>query len=305
VVRLVQEAAGEELRPPSGGTTLDVRVEADRRPFDIAGWEPLTRGAWCRDGMVVLRNAVSSGFDLLLRLDGNRACFSFRWRPPAPEAIASLMLRSRFHLLTRAVLLQYPAMWWAGRRGLAPIHAPACAVGSATALLAGPGGVGKSTLVSRVLAEGGLATGDNLAVTDGVAVLGVVEPLRLEGGTGRRMPHGRREVPLHDHRSALVPDRVLVLRRGSGDAPQVRSCSPVLAARSLTTGTYMAGELRRYWAFAATLAAGTGIGPAHPAVETVASAFAERLPATEIAMPRIPTPDIADFICNLKELQCE
>ena len=36
----------------------------------------------------------------------------------------------------------------------------------------------------------------------------------------------------------------------------------------------MAGELRRYWSFAATLSAGTGVGNPHPPVMDVASAFA-------------------------------
>jgi hypothetical protein len=39
----------------------------------------------------------------------------------------------------------------------------------------------------------------------------------------------------------------------------------------------MAGELRRYWAFAATLSAATAIGPPHPAIVDAASAFAARL----------------------------
>jgi hypothetical protein len=41
----------------------------------------------------------------------------------------------------------------------------------------------------------------------------------------------------------------------------------------------MAGELRRYWGLAATLAAGTEIGPAHPPVADIAAAYAARLPS--------------------------
>jgi hypothetical protein len=46
----------------------------------------------------------------------------------------------------------------------------------------------------------------------------------------------------------------------------------------------MAGELRRFWAFAATLAAGTGAGPAHPQVLDVAAAFAARLPCARLTL---------------------
>ena len=46
----------------------------------------------------------------------------------------------------------------------------------------------------------------------------------------------------------------------------IRPLSPDEAARALVAGTYMAGELRRFWPFAATLALATGIGPVHPDV---------------------------------------
>ena len=46
----------------------------------------------------------------------------------------------------------------------------------------GPGGVGKSTLLAAELAGGGRATSDNLCVSDGREVWGLVEPLRLEVG---------------------------------------------------------------------------------------------------------------------------
>jgi hypothetical protein len=48
----------------------------------------------------------------------------------------------------------------------------------------------------------------------------------------------------------------------------------------------MAGELRRYWAFAAALAAGTDVGPPHPPVEQVARTFADSLPCFTLALGR-------------------
>jgi len=54
------------------------------------------------------------------------------------------------------------------------------------------------------------------------------------------------------------------------------------AARSLGAGTYAAGELRRYWAFAATLALGTGIGPVHPPVTAIAAGYADRSPCLRV-----------------------
>jgi hypothetical protein len=91
-----------------------------------------------------------------------------------------------------------------------------------------------------------------------------------------------------DRAPALRPDRVVVLERGSGDGPRLEPSRPEVAARSLVTATYMAGELRRYWSFAATLSGGTGAGPAHPPVADVASRFTNSVPCHVLALGRGP-----------------
>jgi hypothetical protein len=302
---LIRETAGVQLAPPvQCRATVGVRVERDSRPFSVRGWEPVTRGAWRHGGEVVLENACTAGFDVHVATGPRAAEFTFRWRPPARDHLAALLLRARFALLARAVLVQYPAMWWAGGRGRAPLHASALTTGAATCLLAGPGGVGKSTLLSLELAKGGTATSDNLCVSDGTTAWGVVEPLRVEGGTGRRMPHGRRERALPGRVAALTPDRLIVVRRGQAEAPRVGRCDAATAERSLVTGTYMAGELRRFWAFAATLASATGAGPAHPPVAGVAAELSRRLDCIELTLPRHPGPSLGDALTLLEEHEC-
>ena len=71
---------------------------------------------------------------------------------------------------------------------------------------------------------------------------------------------------------------------------------PQEAAREITASTYMAGELRRFWALAAVLALGTGIGPAHPPVAEVARAFTERLPCVEVELPSVRGVRAADLL---------
>ena len=194
VNELIAEGAGGELSPGEApGVSLRIHVEADRRPFETHGWELLSRGAWRRQGEVVVENACTSGFDLHLRQTADHAELTYRWGPPARERAAARVLRSRFHLLARAVLMQYPVLWWAGTRGRAPLHASGYAAGASTPLVTAQSGVGRSTLLLSELTSGGQATGDNLAVGDGKTVWGLVEPIRVEGGSGRRMPHGRHE----------------------------------------------------------------------------------------------------------------
>jgi hypothetical protein len=284
----------------TGPHTCHLQVEAESDPFDLRGFELLTRGAWRREGSVVMENVCTSGFDLMYSCEEDRPTFRFRWRPPLRDRLASAAAPSRFVLLVRAALLQYPVLWLAGTRGRAPLHAAVCTAGPMTPLLAGPGGVGKSTLLAAELAAGARATSDNLCVSDGVTTWGLVEPLRVAAGRGRRMPHGRAETPMKTWVPQLTPDRLVVLRRGLHESWAVRLSHPDGAVRSLVTGTYTAGELRRYWAVAATLTAATGIGPAHPPIEKVARRLASDLPCMEVVLPSQPGVRMADLLSPLE-----
>jgi hypothetical protein len=296
VDKLIEEATAGETRDIRDGGTITVNVESTNRPFHTKSWEPLTRGAWRQHDDVVMEDVCSSGFDLHLRCTSEDPELTFRWRPRLRGHAAAWLLRSRFILLTRAVLLQYPALWRASIRGRAPLHASACTVGDIRPLLAGPSGVGKSTLLAQELAAGGHAISDNLCVSDGITTWGLVEPMRIEAASGRSMAYGRAEVALPHRVQSLSPNIVVVLRRGVDEDADLRTCGTALAARSLITGTYMAGELRRYWAFAATLTAGTGLGPSQAPVEAIARQLASRLPSVEIVLPRKPGVRLADLL---------
>jgi hypothetical protein len=293
LARVLKEGAAGQLTP-IGDARPDIRVtvEDSADPFDTTGWDVLTRDACRRPGQVMVRNACSSGLDLLVTATKPTLDVVARWRPPASVRGASALLRARSRLLIRAVLLQYPPMWWSQQRGRVPLHASLCTVGAAdapTVLIAGPGGVGKSTLVNAELARGARSASDNLCVSDGRTAWGLVEPRRVPAGDpgaghGRRMPHGRREAPWPNRVDEVVPGMLLVLRRGNAKATSMVPCSTDEAARFLIAGTYMAGELRRYWALAATLALGTGLGDTHPAIETVAEALSTGMPCFQIVL---------------------
>jgi hypothetical protein len=304
---LIAEGAAGELHDGAdgadGAATVLVTVERDRSAFDVGHWLPLARGAWARDGEVVLENVCTTGFDLRLSWTAERADFTYRWRPPARDRAAARVLRSRFHLLARAALVQFPALWWAGTKGRAPLHASACTAERATPLLTAPSGIGRSTVTVRELEAGGVATGDNLAAGDGLTIWGLVEPLRVKGAGGRRMPHGRSEAVMTGRADALAPDSVVVLARGHGDRVGLEACEPATAPRSMVTSTYMAGELRRFWAFAATLAAGTGAGPSHPPVGEVASLFAERLPCFVLRLGSPRDARVSELLAALEEVK--
>ena len=294
---LISEGAAGELRPPARGPgQLRVQVESDRRPFAARGWHYMSRGVWERRDEVVVEDVCTTGFDLHVKVAGDQAIFTYRWRPGPRSRTASVALRSRFHLLTRAALLQYPALWWAGTLGRAPLHASAVECAHSIPLVCAASGVGRSTMLLGEVERGRRTTSDNLGVSDGDSVWGLLEPARVVGGGGRRMPHGRREVALPGRAAALVPSCVVTLERGDGERPVLLPCAPETAARALVTTTYMAGELRRYWAFAAVLAAGTGQGPAHPRVADTASQLTTHLPCWTLALGREPGARLDDLL---------
>lgn len=282
VADLLRAAAPGEWRAEGDADTADVRlvVESSRAAFPNDRAMVLTRGAWLQDDAVVLEDACATGFTIRLEPRDGHLLIRARYRPSFRDTAGKILLSSRFRLVATAVLLNYPLLWWAGVHGRAPLHASSVATSSGPALLAGPGGVGKSTLVARQLAAGHRAASDNLVVSDGHEAFGLAEPLRLAGGRGgRRAPHGRRESGWPVERASLSrPDRVVVVRLGDATAVSCVETPPSVAARSLVTGTLMAGELRRYWAYASTLAEGTGLGPAQPDVAAVADQLTRALP---------------------------
>lgn len=288
--RLLERALGRPQPAPDagGGPTVQVRIEAGREAFPTRGLRTVTRGAVSDGRRTVLRDAGGSGFDLHLDLDGDGVlAVTARYRPPAATRAANLALSGRFALLAGQVLVHYPVLWRAGWRGRVPLHVAAVATAEGTPLLAGPGGIGKSTVLVRLLAEGATATADNLCCADRERCFGLVEPLRVDRAAPaaglphqRGTSHGRVDRPLPSRVAELTPDRVVVLERGP--RTEVTPIGPDEAARTLVAGTYAAGELRRYWAFAATLALATGRGPAHPPVAETARDIADRLPCTRM-----------------------
>jgi hypothetical protein len=289
LMSLLTDSTGGELAEASpGGETVRLAIQASGQPFSRQGWTLIGRDVWASGSAALIIDACSSGFDLQVEPRGELLHVAARYRPSPRTRAANMLLGSRFRLLTAQTLLHYPALWWASARGRVPLHVSVTSGAGTATMIAGPGGVGKSTLLCAGLKRGEIATADNICACDGIDAYGLAEPLRVAGGQVRATTtHGRSEHPLAARAPALRPDRLVVLRRGTPAAETyVGEISPIDAVRALVTGTYMAGELRRFWPFAATLALATGIGPAQPDVLGVASSFAARLPCFELNVAR-------------------
>jgi hypothetical protein len=288
--RLVELAIGQPLAPTAAVAaqedtrprTVQVSIQASRDPFEVDRLRPVTRDAWSDGAVTVLHNACGSGFDLQISVDDQDACLEVnaRYRPATALRTANAVLSRRFVLLAGQTLIHYPVLWRAGWRHRVPLHIAVLASSAGTPLLAGPGGVGKSTVIRKASTEGASPTADNVCVGDGTACFGLVEPLRVTAPGRSGTSHGRTDTALASRTPVLVPDRVVALHRGP--RTRIESIKPDEAARDLVGGTYAAGELRRFWQFAATLALATGRGAAHPPVVETSATYCDSLPCFRV-----------------------
>ena len=296
---------GADGHPGPGQPPVRIVVEQAHRRFDTRGHVPVTRGAWADGRTVVLDSAGGSGFCQRWEVCEDHVTVRSRWTPGGLELAASAV-RSRHDALRAQTLLHHPALWWAGTLGLAPLHVSVLDLDGVVVALAGPGGVGKSTLVADALAAGARATCDNVAVSDGTMAYGLREALRLHTSgeaadgvvvAGRRTTHGRRESAWDGQVPALRPDLLVVVRRGNG--PRVRAVGPERAQRALVAGTFAAGELRRFWTLTAVLGLATGRGPVLPEVERVARALTSRVPCFELELASEPGLSLRSVLARL------
>jgi hypothetical protein len=275
-----------------GEDRVSVRVLA-RPPRTLTDreWVPITRGV-ARDlsgRRILLESAGGSGLSQLWDRSDGWDVTSW-WRPSTKERVAALALPARHRLLTAQILVHYPALMAAIVDGWSPLHISLVEVDGMRVALAGPGGIGKSTLVAGAVATGARAWCDNVAVSDGSRCHGMREAMRLpresapSGIPGQRTSHDRVEVPHAFEQGAVEPDAVVVVRRGSGFDPVVRRCSRGVARRALVAGTFAAGELMRLWPMVAAFSSAWHDVPAVPAVDEVAKALTATRPCFELVL---------------------
>jgi len=187
--------------------------------------------------------------------------FVFQHRIPA-------LRRRRFTTLLY-YLVYYPCFWWLERHeGFHPIHAAGVEVSGEVVVLAGPSGVGKSTLSTALAAlPGARLLSDTFLLQRGTSVLPVREPLLLDewsrvwlGQAGEllqpiRWRYGLNRDGYHWPQGRLSsggPVAVVVFPHRASQ-PYVRRLPPREAHGRISAGNVIVNDLRRYWAYAAVL----------------------------------------------------
>jgi hypothetical protein len=305
-VRLGRSVFGQLPDGPDGSATVHVTV-SHRVPTISADRRPLGRGAWVQGSTVLLANLAGSGYLARIDVGEDGLSLACMLAPSPRDRLLALAAQQRARLLRAAALFHYPAMWRAGLRGRAPLHASGLRIDGTDILVTGHGGIGKSTVVAAERRAGAAVASDNLVVTDGERAFGVLEPERVSERVAgaRRTTHGRWEHPAAEAGVAELRPTVVVLLRRSGDRVRAHDVSCDEAARALVTSTYAAGELRRYWPLAAALAAGTDRGAAHPPVQDVAEQLCATATCVVLDVGSTPGAHLSAFLRAEGVLRCE
>jgi hypothetical protein len=184
-----------------------------------------------------------------------------------PKRVAALR-RRRFTTLLY-YLVYYPCWWWLEQtQDRHPIHAAGVRIGSSVIVLGGASGIGKSTLaVALASVAGGQLLSDSFVLHDGEDIFAVHEPVLLDAWSRRWLgDHGQDLQPiewrycLNRHGYHLPPERLasggrcnlLLFPRRTAQA-YVRRIAAPQAHQRLSAADLIINDLRRYWAFAATL----------------------------------------------------
>ena len=174
--------------------------------------------------------------------------------------------RRRFTTLLYYVVY-YPCFWWLERRcNLHPIHAAGVEIDGGVVVLAGPSGVGKSTLSTGLAASPGVRLlSDTFLLQRGATVRAVPEPLLLDAWSQRwigpaaklmepivwRYCLGRDGFHWPAERSSRGGSAQLLIVPHRAPQHYVRPLSPAQSRGHIDAGNFLVNDLRRYWAFAA------------------------------------------------------
>lgn len=276
-----------ETEPPAVEATLtwhETSPPEDRRAAypDIAAMDRIDRDVY-RNATEIAWFRIDELPSLHLRFAWDGRClrvhgdfFVYLSRNPYRDWLTRGLRRGYLDRLRRRrfttllyYLLYYPCFWVLERtRDLHPIHAAGVELHGSVVVLAGPSGVGKSTMVTGLAGEPcARLLSDTFLLHCGAAVCAVPEPLLLDAWSQRWLGDAAKNLSSIPHRYCLSRNgfhwpaqrssaggvgRLLLFPQRS-DAHYLRPLSPANARGRLSASNLIVNDLRRYWAFASVL----------------------------------------------------
>ncbi len=248
----------------------------------IRGWDRVDRDLYGTPGQLVwLRLDELRDLHLHFRWDGRRLEVEGRFyhrlsNTPSADRLRRLVFHRQLDGLRRKrftrllyYLVYYPAFWWMEHMEQAhPLHAGAVDTPAGALVLAGPSGVGKSTLtVALAASPGARLMSDTFVLHRGSEIWAVPEPLLLDAWSRQWLGEAAQSLQLVEHpymlsrRGYLAPRAALATRAEAAAvllphrAPQpfVRRLEAAEAAARIDAYDDIVNDLRRYRAVAAVL----------------------------------------------------
>ena len=188
VVRLLGSQAGQAWACPDIDVTAGWRTE-ETPGCDAPFGAPSSAGAYGKRMRLSTHELVwfdtHRDKELQLRFRPNGARFAFDvdyvYRPTPKKLAKYPDYEQRKFFSVLQYLLYFPIAWFLERtRGWRLLHASAVAAGDRAVLVAGPGGVGKTTTCLALVGLAGMTfVAENLLLVDGEQIHPVPEPIRL------------------------------------------------------------------------------------------------------------------------------
>ncbi len=230
------------LSPPVGQPDIRVRLYWGRELVPVRAstddYQRLGRRLLLGDNEIVQTEILTlPGLQLRTSLVGTGVSVDAAFCPPSKRMKLLLGLggrasREQIYAMLIYYLVYFPLLWHVERaRQLYPLHASAVAWPQGAIILAGLGGVGKSTLTLSFLSDPhARLLSENLILHDKEQVYAFLEPIHLDGrsremltslngrlkSTGRAYSHNRQsyEVPLSARVQSATPCAFFTLRQG-------------------------------------------------------------------------------------------
>ena len=238
------------------------------------------------------------------------------------DALKRLVYRKRLPALRQRrfttllyYLLYYPCFWWLERHDrLHPMHAAGVEHDDGVVVLAGPSGVGKSTLSTGLAStDGAKLLSDTFLLHQGIVIRPVREPLLLDAWSRNWLGDGAALLrPIEwrycldrngfhwpqERLSAGGPARLLLFPHRA-PTHYVRPLSPTQAQGQIDAGNHIVNDLRRYWAFAAALEM-LDASPLSAARAASLAALVREVPAYEVGLTKDMTrSQVAEVVAAL------